>query len=50
MFTLCLIGKEKTENLENMWYLKGGHICQIEIREFYQLVGVLGQIEQLASL
>lgn len=33
-----------------MWDLKGRHICQIEIREFYQLVGVLGQIEQVASL
>lgn len=33
-----------------MRWLEGGHICQIEIRESYQLVVVLGQIEQIASL
>lgn len=33
-----------------MWSLEGGHICQIEIREFYQLVVALSQIEEVASL
>lgn len=47
----CPAGEEeKRKTLRTCGSLKEGHICQIEIREFYQLVGVLGQIEQVASL